>query len=91
MNYVTPKEASSILGLTRAAISKCVAKGAPIHRWGPTGRCYKIDIDEFITWMDQHGREARSSKNTAGTKMDPPVTADQMAERRRELLKALGG
>jgi hypothetical protein len=87
MEYVTPKEAATILGLSRAAISSCVAKGAPVHRWGPTGYRYKIIIEEFIAWMDQQGR----------TKADPPRISDnvtpisvgQMAQRRHELLNAL--
>ena len=45
-NLITPKEASAELHMSRAAISQCVALGAPVHRWGPTGRRYRIDLDE---------------------------------------------
>ena len=64
---VTPAEAAKTLRMSRGAISKCVALGAPVHRWGPTGYRYRIDLEEFTAWMDAHGRECQSRAAGAGS------------------------
>ena len=45
--YLSPKDAAPLLGLSVATITRCVKNGAPVHRWGSTGRRYRIDVDEF--------------------------------------------
>lgn len=64
MEYLTAKEASKRLGLSVASISACVQRGAPVHRWGPTGYRYRIDPDEFIAWMNTR-RTATKEKAAA--------------------------
>lgn len=46
--YLTPKEAASALGLSTTTISRCVKRGAPVHRWGSTGTRYRICLEEFV-------------------------------------------
>lgn len=52
MRYLTPKELSDATGLSRATITRCVQKGAPVHRWGSCGKQYRIDLNDFISWME---------------------------------------
>lgn len=60
--YLTPKEAAEALGISPATITRCVQKGAPVHRWGSCGRTYRIQLTEFIEWMDQQGRDDQSAQ-----------------------------
>ena len=52
---VTPKEASALLGISTATITRCRKHGAPVHPWGSTGRCYRISVSEFVDWMERQG------------------------------------
>lgn len=56
-NWVTPKEAAGILGMSVASISRARKDGAPFHPWGPAGRNYLIDIPAFVAWMGARGQE----------------------------------
>lgn len=56
-SYLAPKEAAEQLGISVATITRCVKNGAPVHRWGSTGRRYRIDPDEFRRWMERQGQE----------------------------------
>ena len=60
--YLTPAEAAEELGISRATITRCVQKGAPVHRWGSCGRMYRILPDEFVAWMEEQGNEAQQEK-----------------------------
>lgn len=80
MNLSTPKEAAEIMKISIATITRCVQRGAPVHRWGSTGRRYRIDVDEFVRWMEAQG----------GNKPEPvPVctTVKELAARRRAMMR----
>lgn len=81
MQLITPKDAVEQLHLSRGAISRCVALGAPVHRWGPRGWRYMIDPDEFIAWMNEHGEQAQA-KGTIVTPFRAGTSPrlDQLAE-----------
>ena len=88
--FITKKEAAQLLGVSPSTIQRCVARGAPVHRWGAAGRYYRIDPDEFITWMEDHGKkeqEQRSHGNGSGNLIQ--LSTEQMAARRREMIAAL--
>ena len=51
-----PKDAAKERGISISTITRCVKRGAPIHRWGATGYRYKIDVDEFVGWMESQER-----------------------------------
>jgi len=65
--YLTPAEAAEVLGISRATITRCVQRGAPVHRWGSCGRLYRIVISEFVPWMEAQGAEAERSKQSLMT------------------------
>jgi len=65
--YLTPAEAAEVLGISRATITRCVQRGAPVHRWGSCGRLYRIVISEFVPWMEAQGAEAERSKQALMT------------------------
>ena len=60
--YLTPAEAAEELGISRATITRCVQKGAPVHRWGSCGRMYRILISEFVPWMEAQGAAEEQRK-----------------------------
>lgn len=60
--YLTPAEAAEELGISRATITRCVQKGAPVHRWGSCGRLYRILISEFVPWMEAQGAAEEKRK-----------------------------
>ena len=60
--YLTPAEAAKALGISRATITRCVQKGAPVHRWGSCGRLYRIVISEFVPWMEAQGAAEEQEK-----------------------------
>lgn len=80
MGLSTPKEAAEAMNISIATITRCVQRGAPVHRWGSTGRRYRIDVDEFVRWMEAQG----------GNKPEP-VTAcaavEELAARRRAMMR----
>lgn len=59
-----PKEAAKVLGISTATITRCVKRGAPVHRWGSTGRCYRINIPEFVEWMEKQGAQPETMTKT---------------------------
>lgn len=61
---VTPKEASALLGISTATITRCRKRGAPVHPWGSTGRCYRINIPEFVEWMEKQGAQPETMTKT---------------------------
>lgn len=85
MELKTPKEVSKMLGISTATITRCVKRGAPVHRWGSTGRRYRISIPEFVSWMESQG----------AAKEDPPaikrIDARAMAIARRAHVQQLAG
>ena len=79
-----PKAAAELLGISVATITRCVKNGAPVHRWGSTGRRYRIDPEEFRRWMESQGQAVPM---TIGTVYD----LEDMARRRRASVRAAGG
>lgn len=83
-NLVEPKAAAELLGISVATITRCVKRGAPVHRWGSTGRRYRIDADEFRRWMERQGQEKLIVR---------PVPfaddVDELARRRRASVRAI--
>ena len=65
--YLTPAEAAKELGISRATITRCVQKGAPVHRWGSCGRMYRILLNEFVPWMEAQGAAAREERQALMT------------------------
>ena len=65
--YLTPAEAAEELGISRATITRCVQKGAPVHRWGSCGRMYRILISEFVPWMEAQGEAEEQRKRSLMT------------------------
>lgn len=81
--YLSPKDAAPILGLSVATITRCVKNGAPVHRWGSTGRRYRIDVDEFRRWMERQGQEKLVPRPV------PFDDVDELARRRRASVRAV--
>lgn len=81
--YLPPKDAAPILGLSVATITRCVKNGAPVHRWGSTGRRYRIDVDEFRRWMERQGQEKLVPRPV------PFGDVDELARRRRASVRAV--
>ena len=81
--YLTPKEAAAALGMSVATITRCVQRGAPVHRWGSTGRRYRIEVEEFQRWMERQGQK----EQRRGQDMDD---VDELARRRRQSVLAVG-
>lgn len=76
-----PKAAADQLGISVATITRCVKRGAPVHRWGSTGRRYRVDVDEFQRWMERQGREERPAAII--------TDVDELARRRRAAVRAV--
>ena len=81
--YLPPKDAAHILGISVATITRCVKRGAPVHRWGSTGRRYRIDPEEFRRWMERQGQEE------APKQISPWADVDELARRRRASVRAI--
>lgn len=81
--YISPKDAAPILGLSVATITRCVKNGAPVHRWGSTGRRYRIDVDEFRRWMERQGQEKLIPRPV------PFGDVDELARRRRASVRGV--
>ncbi len=79
-----PAEAAQELGISTATITRCVKRGAPIHRWGSTGYRYRIDIAEFTRWMESQGNERTENRYT------PDITVEERAARNRARLRLMG-
>ena len=79
----SPKDAAPILGLSVATITRCVKNGAPVHRWGSTGRRYRIDVDEFRRWMERQHQEKLIPRPV------PFDDVDELARRRRASVRAV--
>lgn len=83
-NLLAPKAAAAQLGISLATVTRCVQRGAPVHRWGSTGRRYRIEVEEFQRWMERQGRE----------KLIPRPApfgddVDELARRRRAAVRAV--
>ena len=91
-DLIDPKEAAERLGISLATITRCVKRGAPVHRWGSTGRRYRLDVDEFRRWMERQGnpsaREAGTSPHRGGI-AGPWADVDELARRRRASVRAV--
>lgn len=82
-DLIDPKEAAERLGISLATITRCVKRGAPVHRWGSTGRRYRIDVDEFRRWMERQGQEKLIPRPV------PFGDVDELARRRRASVRAV--
>ena len=86
-NYLTPKDAAAEMGISVATITRCVKNGAPVHRWGSTGYRYRIDVNEFVRWMERQG--AQAARDRARALHYDPDDMEAMAARRRAAIRAL--
>ena len=91
MNLTTVKAAAAELGMSTNALYKCISLGAPVHRWGPTGKQYRIDTSELIAWTDRHGNENAADQKQTGSNLIPLDNAAVMAARRHDMINALKG
>lgn len=85
-DLLTPKQAATELGISTATITRCVKRGAPVHRWGSTGTRYRVRISELVAWMDQQGAERNANVvpiSAAHSRYD----MEEMARLRRELVR----
>jgi phage terminase Nu1 subunit (DNA packaging protein) len=80
---LAPKDAAPILGMSVATITRCVKNGAPVHRWGSTGRRYRIGVDEFRRWMERQGQEKLIQRPV------PFCDVDELARRRRASVRVV--
>ena len=89
--YLPPKDAAPILGVSVATITRCVKNGAPVHRWGSTGRRYRIDVDEFRRWMERQGQEKLIVRPVPfADDLDGLArNLDELARRRRASVRAI--
>lgn len=78
MELVTPKEASALLGISTATITRCRKRGAPVHSWGSTGRCYRISIAEFVEWMERQGEKPEEPTRQQRTDVQAMAYARRM-------------
>ena len=87
-DLLTPREAAERLQISAATITRCVKRGAPVHRWGSTGRRYRIDPEEFQRWMEHQGQDVPMPIGTLpmGTL---PMDVEEMARRRRASVRAV--
>ena len=85
-NYLTPKDAAREMGISVATITRCAKNGAPVHRWGSTGYRYRIDVGEFVRWMERQGAQREREKQAAHY---DPYDVAAMAARRRAEIRAL--
>ena len=94
-DLIDPKEAAERLGISLATITRCVKRGAPVHRWGSTGRRYRIDVDEFRRWMEKQGNPSALSAPTGHLPqggrqgLGPWADVDELARRRRAAVRAV--
>lgn len=86
LELLTPKEASVLLKMSRASITRCKNEGAPVYYWGCKGSRYRINISEFVAWMDARGK----NKEIKQPKMIATLNVTDMAEARRAHVRALG-
>ena len=84
--YLTPKDAAREMGISVATITRCVKNGAPVHRWGSTGYRYRIDVHEFVRWMERQGAQRERERQMAHY---DPYDVEAMAARRRAEIRAL--
>ena len=85
--YLAPKDAAAQLGISVATITRCVKAGAPVHRWGSTGRRYRIDVDEFRRWMERQGPQKTVLDAGRVSGFLPDV--DELARRRRASVRGV--
>lgn len=85
-NLYAPKDAAPLLGLSVTTITRCVKRGAPVHRWGSSGHRYRIDLDEFRRWMEDQGGENRPVTRARKATIR---TTEEMALQRRQMMAAL--
>lgn len=78
----SPKDAAALLNISVATITRCVKNGAPVHRWGSTGRRYRIDPEEFRRWMERQNQKVTP-------RPVPFDDVDELARRRRASVRAV--
>ncbi len=86
LNLLAPKDAAEELGISVPTITRCVKRGAPVHRWGSTGHRYRIDVPEFTKWMENQNPKSKVDSVRDGCQF---TTAEQLAARRRDAVRAL--
>ena len=86
LNLLAPKDAAKEMGISVPTITRCVKRGAPVHRWGSTGHRYRIDVSEFTKWMENQNPNKKADSVRDSCLI---TTADQLAARRRDAVRAL--
>ena len=82
---LTPKEAADALKISTATITRCVKMGAPVYRWGASGKRYRICLEDFIAWMNRGNPTQSSAAPIAAVRAR--YDTEEMARQRRELVR----
>ena len=82
---MTPAEFSEKYGISRAVITRCKQRGAPVQYYGTCGRMYWIPEEEFLNWMNAQGqnRKEEPRKNL--------LSLSEMRDARHRLIEGAGG
>ena len=80
-DLLIPKDAAKEMNISVSTITRCVKLGAPVHRWGSTGYRYRVRVPEFVAWME--------AQNARVVPIQSVMTAEEMARKRRALIRAL--
>ena len=54
---LTPQDFSLKYHISRAVITRCKQRGAPVQYYGTSGRRYWIDEVPFLAWMNEQGQK----------------------------------
>ena len=84
---LTPKDAADEMEISVATITRCVKRGAPVHRWGSTGYRYRINVHEFTKWMERQGPNVAPCVHNMNDVNG--YTTNEMAEKRRAAMRVL--
>ncbi len=84
-DMLTPKEAAKAMKMSTATITRCVKMGAPVYRWGPSGKRYRICLSEFIEWMNRGNVVQNNVVPIAPARAR--YDAEEMARKRRALVR----
>ena len=89
MGYLTIREAAEQLRMSEHSVRNCIRAGAPVYHWGAAGRQYRIDLDAFVAWMTEHGKQEHDKRQAAAGTNVIQLSAAEMERRRHELLKSM--
>ena len=81
---LTAHEIADLLRISTSTVTRCVQKGAPVHRWGPVGHQYRINPYEFVAWMESNAGKSPTARPQEST---APVAPRILAEQRQARMK----